>query len=147
MAVDSTTWIAISAVVIAVVSLGWNAYNILRDRPKIALKYHKNMKIRGIRPGAYDPDKHYFVMTVINKGRRPVNIIRAGVKLLGEGGKPWVMFSDSLLSGNRILTETKPTTDFFIDQSLLKLDSIDFVWAEDATGRVYKKTYIRTQGK
>jgi len=129
---SSAAWYA---AVVATLSFIFSAYNILRDRARIILKYQKNMQIHSTT--LYRSDKNYFVITVINKGRRAVTITKAGCRYR-QKEKAWSIASDSFFYGSRELGEGK-STDFLIEQDLIDFNRLLFIWACDATGRVYKK--------
>ena len=57
--------------------------NYLRDRPKVCIEYSKDMQIINGNP-LYQDDKNYFNVTVINKGRRPIKITKAGLRIIGS---------------------------------------------------------------
>lgn len=123
------------AAIVATLSFIFSAYHILRDRARIILKFQKNMRVHGV--PAYKPDKDYFVITVVNRGRRPVIITQAGCKFK-QKEKPWTIASDSFFYGSRELSEGK-STEFLIEQASIDFSRLLFIWAYDATGRIYKK--------
>jgi len=129
---SSVVWYA---AIVATLSFILSAYHIVRDRARVILKFRKNMRVHGV--PAYKPDKNYFVITVINRGRRPVTITRAGCKFR-QKEKPWTIASDSFFYGSRELREGK-STDFLIEQPSIDFSRLLFIWADDATGRIYKK--------
>lgn len=112
----------------------------LQDRPIIRINYSLGLLVNS---PYHNPDKMYHSIKVTNIGKRPVKILQAGAKLfLGEKKK--VIFSDSYaIKEERILNEINPTTYFFVEKELLDLKNIDYIWAEDAAGTIYKK-YLHT---
>jgi len=120
---------------------------ILRERPKVEVRFVTNRRVfvPGASPEAvravspYSPDKDYCVITVVNRGKRPVRIVKAGWKMLDGKEEKWCIASDTFFSSSpRILTEESPTTDFSVEQDLIDLSGIIFVWAEDGIGRMFK---------
>jgi len=84
----------------------------------------------------YQPDKDYIVITVINKGKRPVTISKVGYISKKGKGKHGIL-TDSFFRGSRELTEGK-STDYLIEQDLLDLSKIKYFVAYDLTGREYR---------
>lgn len=128
--------------IIATVSIIIGILNYLHDRAKVIVKFQKNMRMGPryiVNSSPWSPEKDYFVITVVNKGRRLVKISKAGLKYYGRLQKPWVIAGDSVLKTDRTLTESNPATDFLIEQDRLNLEEIYFVWAEDVIGKVYKR--------
>lgn len=116
-------------------------YNVLRDRPRIKMQFQKDMNIYG-HQSVYPKDKTYISITVINKGRRPVNITKAGLRTLGAERK-YAMFNDSFSAHrNRVLTEESPTSEFMVEQDEKILELLSgawYIWTQDATGKMYRK--------
>ncbi|MHC4197301.1 MAG: hypothetical protein ACYSRP_05225 [Planctomycetota bacterium] len=140
MHIDTITWIAISGPIIASISLGWHIWNIVRDKAKITIKCRHDMKPFGVLATIYDPNKTYLSTKIINKGRRPVKISQAGLK--SKGTTYWSVSADCFYPLlDRTLTEENPSTNFMIQQEGLDLGNIDFVWAVDATEKMYKEKY------
>ena len=134
----SASVVAWYGAIVATIGMLITLINLLRDRAKIKIECRRDMQIAG-RTGPYSPDKIYFNVTVINKGRRPVNITKAAIRNLGSN-KKFLLFTDSfLLNRNRVLTEDNPTTEFFVEQDIAMLDSSLYVYVYDATGREYRK--------
>ena len=125
--------------IIATISIAIKILVYLKDRAIIKIKFQKNMQVRDKYPANYSPNKRYFVVSVINKGKRPIKIVKAGAKLF-TGDKKLMIFSDSFaIPGKRVLTESEPSTDFLAEQNLINFENIEYIWAKDGTGRVYKK--------
>lgn len=137
----SATTVAWYGAIVATVGALISIYNILSDRPKIKINYQKDMNIYGPQ-SIYPKDKTYINVTVINTGRRAVNITKAGFRTLG-GKRKFALFNDSFLSTrNRILTEESPVSEFMVEQDekmLEMIKSVWYIWAQDATGRMYRK--------
>lgn len=134
----SASVVAWYGAIVATTSALISFIHFLRDRAKIKVECRSDMQIAG-NTGPYSPDKTYFNVTVINRGRRPVNITKAAIRNLGTY-KKFLLLTDSFSSSrNRVLTEDNPTTEFFIVQSEALLDSSLYVCVYDATGREYRK--------
>ena len=137
----SATTVAWYGAIVATVGASISIYNVLRDRPKIIITYQKDMNIYGPQ-SVYPKDKTYISVTVINKGRRPVNIIKAGLRTLGAKRK-FAIFNDSFSKHRkRILTEESPTSEFMVEQDDKMLEMLSgswYIWAQDATGKMYRK--------
>jgi len=132
--------------VIATISIVINFLNYLKDRAVIKIRFQKDMQILSRSPTPYDSNKTYFVVSVINKGKRPIKIVKAGAKVF-RGDKKIMIFSDCFaISGERILTETNPSTDFVVEQELINIDNLEYLWVEDGTGKIYRK-YVHSLPK
>ena len=123
--------------IVATISVAVALLNYLRDRSKIKIKYRKDMQVVG--QGLYDTSKSYFNITVINRGRRSINIAKAAIRILGAEQKFDLLTDSFLESRRRFLTEENPTTEFLIDQNLIEFDSAWYIAVYDAAGREYKK--------
>jgi hypothetical protein len=134
----SASVVAWYGAIVATVGILVSLYNVLRDRARIKIKYQRDMKIVGPR-AVYDPNKIYFNITVINKGRRPVNITKAAIRAIGEKRK-YALLADSFSAHrNRVLNESNPTTEFMMEQVEDWLANAWFICVYDATGRGYRK--------
>lgn len=133
------------AAAVATISLFWHVYSILRDKAKIVLKIEKNRRIVSHNnDNLYNPNIDYIILNVINKGRRPIKITQAGIKVYNsKEGKNVIIFSDSFLPTKRVLTEENPSTNFACDQSKIDLNNIEYLWARDGADKIYKK-YIHS---
>jgi len=132
---DAVAWYAAIVSTLAMLIL---LYGALRDRGRIKINYQKDMQVLGHHPD-YDPNKTYVNITVINKGRRPVNITKAGVRVLGAKRK-YALLNDSFSTQrNRVLTEAEPTTEFMMEQDEALFGNAWFICVYDATGKVYRK--------
>lgn len=124
--------------VVATAGMLVSLYNVFRDRAKVKIKYQKDMQIIGPQT-VYDPNKTYINITVINVGRRPINITRAAFRTLGTK-KKYALLADSFMAHrNKVLDETNPTTDFMTEQNEELMVNVWFICVYDATGRVYRK--------
>jgi len=133
----SAQTVAWYAAIVATISAFVILLNYLRDRPKIKIKYMNNAKI--LPPGSiHDPSKTYFNISVINRGRRAIRIETAALKIISKEGH--FILTDSFLKNRiRVLTEEKPRTEFFVDQSLLDISKISYIVVYDGIGGKYKK--------
>lgn len=133
-----TNGVAVLGAITGTISLIWN---ITKEIIKVKITFRKSMQIMG--DGKYDQNKLYFVLTVINKGRIPLKITKAGYKTIIEEKKGegcWETMSDSFaISEERILTDIHPLTDFLLQEDLINLENVDFLWAEDGKKKRYNK--------
>jgi hypothetical protein len=134
----SASSVAWYAAIVATISMFVSLIQLWRDRAKIRIEYSRDMKIIGT-TGPYSPDTIYFNVTVINKGRRPINITKAAIRNLGSKKKFLVLNDSFSPARNRVLTEDNPTAEFFVEQGAAMLDSAFYISVHDATGRKYKK--------
>jgi hypothetical protein len=124
--------------VMATASLVVSLVNSFRDRARIKISCQRDMSVLG-GPGPYDQSKTYFNVTVVNKGRRSVNITKAGLRIIG-GKRKFAILSDSFSDHRRkVLTEESPVTEFLVEQDLAMLDRAWYVCVFDATGNEYRK--------
>ncbi|PIV22907.1 MAG: hypothetical protein COS40_05060 [Deltaproteobacteria bacterium CG03_land_8_20_14_0_80_45_14] len=104
------------------------------ERINVVVKCKSNWRVIG-GGSIYAPNKDYVVVTVINKGKRPVTIQNVGFVSKNKKDEKGIL-SDSLL-GPRELKEGK-STDYLIEQDLVDLKKIKYFVAYDLTGRAYK---------
>jgi len=136
----SATTVAWYGAIVATMSAVIGILNYLRDRSKIKIRYKGGWKIIG-QQALYDSAKTYFVITVINKGRRPIRIERAGIRMVGLE-HPWFLLSDSFMPyRNKVLTEENPTTEFLVSEELIDFSKAWYIAVKDATGREYRKYF------
>lgn len=130
---DAVAWYgAIIATIAAAVSI----YNAWRDRPRVVLEFGKNFR----RVEAWE--EPLFYVSVINRGRRPVRIDKAWVKVYGYDGE--ALLADSLnTTQERTLDERNPKITFWTKEKTMDVSSIYRIYASDDTGKIYKK-YIKT---
>jgi hypothetical protein len=134
----SVTTVAWYGAIVATAGMLVSLYNMLRDRAKIRITYQKDMRIGGAQ-NIYDPSKTYFNITVINRGRRPINITKAALRTL-KTDKKYTLLADSFLAHrNRVLDESRPTTEFMMEQTEEVLAKTWYICVYDATGRTHRK--------
>jgi len=109
-----------------------------RERTKVVLKCKGNYRVygEGLYEKLYEKDKDYVVITVINKGKRPVTIQNVGFSQRNRNDKEGIL-ADSFKEGPRELSEGK-STDYLVQQDLIDLEKIKYFVAYDQTGRQYK---------
>lgn len=128
---NSVAWYgAILATLGASVSL----YNLWKDRGRIKITYQKNMQVRNAVP-PFTEGEVYFIVNVINKGRRPLVIGTVAMQYVtGEN----FILNDCINSQvNRILTEENPHTMYTIDQNFIDFSKIYRIMVYDKLGREY----------
>jgi hypothetical protein len=132
--------VSIYASIVGTLGFLFSAYNIVRDRAQVVVKFQKNMYVRGVL--GYDPEKIYINVSVINKGRRPVRIEKVGVRVIGcERGK-WILYPDGLadrIENRGVLTEENPSCDYLAEQNDAELAMVWYAFASDARGVMYKR--------
>jgi hypothetical protein len=133
----TATAVAWYGAIVATISGIVSALNFFRDRAKVKIQYQRDMIVVG--KSVYSPDKTYFNITVINNGRRPVNITKAALRTL-SGKKKFAVLSDSFSDHRkRILTEESPVCEFLMEQDENLLKGAWYISVYDAAGNVYKK--------
>lgn len=135
----TTNLVAWYGAVVATLSVLFSIYNTLRDRAKIKILYDPNQFLHGaVSSYGYDSDKEYLSINVINKGRRPIKIEKAALKILGRKG--YLLLSDSFVDHRtRVITEEEPRTLFLLEQDSVDLNKVLTVFIYDGAGREYKK--------
>jgi len=122
----------------AVVSTGLGALRVvelLRDRAKVVVSYKTGWRVTPNLFG-YDPTKDYIVITVTNRGRRPVTITTVG-GITKEKGQQDFVLHDSFTQGSGELAEGKAAT-YLIEQALVDLGKLKWFVAYDMTDRMYR---------
>lgn len=135
----SANVVAWYAAIVATIGLMVSGYNVWRDKARIKIKYEPSMNLLGdVEAYGFDKEKKYLSISVINRGRRPIRIESASLKILNK--KEFALLIDSFSERrNRIIDEKSPTTTFLVDQSKVDLDSVWYVLITDGTGKSYKK--------
>ncbi|GAI18913.1 unnamed protein product [marine sediment metagenome] len=133
-----TILIACYAALVATIGLGWNTYNIWRDRAKIKVRVSHGFLVYG---PSLSEDLYIFI-EAINKGRRPVTLTSVGFKL--KNGHDIVFTKSRELPTE--LTEGKSYQEWISKEEIKKdcqklKTSIKYAWFKDATGRIYKERY------
>jgi hypothetical protein len=137
----SANVVAWYAAIVSTVALGINAFTAWRDRPRVQVTARAGYKVFG-GPSPYSRDKIYVLVTVANRGRRPVTITKVYLSRKSER-KGAIILADSLLRGATELGEGK-AADYAIDQAQIDPADVRCVAAQDATGRVWKGRLKRT---
>lgn len=105
--------------------------DLLNDRRRIKIEWQFNMKMT-------DTNDTFFVVTVINKGRRPSKITHVATKSYGQ--KEIALLTDSFYhQEKRILTEQQPSTMYRVKQGNLSSEILWYVSVTDATGKEYRR--------
>lgn len=111
LAVEATTKVHLSidpvaafAVIVSLASLFVSIVAIRRDRPKVYIRVKRGWELVNPLPG-YSENTPYFVVSVANRGVRPVTIGSVGARYLKENGG--FIFSDSMIYGSKELTQGK----------------------------------------
>jgi len=113
--------------------------NYWRDKARVKITYQKDIQIMG-RQNVYDQTKTYFNITVINKGRRPIKIEKAAIKIVDRKGF-WLL-GDSFASHRvKVLTEENPKTEFLTDQAEIDFSKVWYIAIYDAIGHEYRKYF------
>lgn len=136
----SATAVAWYGAILATLGTILSIFNYFRDRAKIKIEYRIHIKVHG-QHNIYDPNKEYFNITVYNRGRRPVRIEKASIRIFGKDG-PWIMLTDSFMAyRNKILNEENPRTEFFMEQNLFDVSKAYFIQINDGANRSYRKYF------
>ena len=124
-------WGAITGTISLVVAY----FTYKRDDIKIEVDVKKGWRV--INSPDHNSDEDQVVLSVANKGRRPVTITKAGYVFLKRNGG--VIWSDSMIYGSRELLEGK-SADYIMSQKKIEdFSEISYFAAYDAIGNAYKK--------
>ena len=124
--------------ILATIGVAFQLLSHYRDRANIYIKVQRDMMVYGNNP-IYDKKKVYINITVINRGRRPINISKAGIRTF-SGDSKFALLTDSFMPHRqRILTEKDPVSEFMMEQDERILAGAWYVCVFDATGREYRK--------
>ena len=110
---------------IKVLSDLWN------DRGRIKLEWLFDMRMTGEKD-------IYFLVRVINKGRRPIKITHVATKLYGQT-EIGLLGHSFTHENRRILTEERPSTEYPVVQGDISPKSLWFVAVTDARGKEHRK--------
>jgi len=131
--------------IVATVSIFLSLYNLFRDRARISIKCEKDQYLLGDGARAIynqkDPKQKYIVITVINKGRRPIKIEQAAFKIFRQKERSILVDSFSL-HRPKVINEETPQTTFIAEQQLIDFKNVIYIRVQDGAGRIYKK-YIK----
>ena len=131
--------------IVATLSIFLSLYNLLRDRARISIKCQTDQYLLGdgasVLYNQKDPSQKYIIITVINKGRRPIKIEQAAFKIFRQ--KKWSILVDSFsLHRPKVINEEMPQTTFIAEQQLIDFKNVIYIRVQDGAGRVYRK-YIK----
>ena len=139
---DTLDYVAIYGAAVATGILIWNGIAVYRDRTSIKVKVAFVFLHNAI---GYDPNKRHIGLTAMNKGRRPVTLSGAGLRLSNRIDLGYLPHTGDF---PRPLNEGE-SHDIFLNEDMLKESlrnerkhtprvSIEFAWFRDQTGRLYK---------
>lgn len=131
----SASTVAWYAAIVATVSVIINVLRYLDDRVKLAIEVKAGMRTFGYNP-SYKKDTDYILVTVINKGKRPVTIGNVGF-ITKDKKESNAILSDSAFPANREIKEGQ-STDYMLEQSTVDLSKIKYFVAYDKTGREFR---------
>ena len=130
----STDFLAIWGGLTGTLGLLISYFNYKRDKADIKLVITKDWKV--MNSPIHNPNEIYISLDVLNKGRRPVTITKAGYVFLRQKGG--AILSDSMIYGSKELTEGK-NVQYLVKQSDVDFNEISYFSAYDAVGNTYKK--------
>jgi hypothetical protein len=131
---DAAAWYG---AVVATIAAAVSVYNAWSDRARIKVTYQEGMRIMNAVP-PYFESKEYFVVHIVNIGRRPVAIGTVAIQYIS--GENFILSGSINDQNTRILTEEKPKTTIPpTDQSLMDLSKLYCILVYDQAGREYKK--------
>jgi len=124
-------WGAITGTISLVVAY----FTYKRDDIKIKVDVKKGWRV--VRSSDHDPNEDQVVVTVSNKGRRPVTITKIAYQFLKKDFG--VIWADSMQFGSRELIEGKSTDYIMLQSKIDDFSEISYFSAYDAVGNAYKK--------
>ena len=121
-------------------SLGFSLalYVALRDRARPRISVQKDMIL--VSGDVYEKDGPFLVVTVANRGRRPLTVALVGFTLRRKKGQ--LILPEALTKGPREIREGK-SDSFMAYQEAIPLRDLDKVVVRDSTGRTWKKRIPR----
>ncbi len=135
---DTVAWYG---AVLATVAAAKTIYDWWSDRSRLKIEWQFDMRMQ-------DEHDTFFMVNVVNRGKRPVKITHVAVKLYGQ--KEIGLLGHSFTNQDqRILTDEKPATQYPTIQGNISPQSLWLVIVYDARGREYRKynsestSYIR----
>ncbi|PIS43064.1 MAG: hypothetical protein COT24_00170 [Candidatus Kerfeldbacteria bacterium CG08_land_8_20_14_0_20_40_16] len=132
----SATAVAWYGAILATISFIYSAYSVWRDKARIKIEFKKDVQVMNM--PLYDSKNKYINISVINRGRRPIRIEKALLKMVNAKG--FSLLSDSFVEHRRkILTEEHPCSDFLCLQDDINPDKIWYILVIDGTGKKYIK--------
>ena len=131
--------IAMYAAVIATFSAIKVIYDILTDRHKIKLSYRTDVTIQN--HSDYKANESLFCLEVVNTGKRVIKIVNVGY-FTKDGMKN--ILTDSVYDlQNRILTDSNPSTSYFLPLKDVDTKQIWYLYALDGRNKTYKHHLTR----
>lgn len=133
---DITLKIAIYGAVLSTLSAIVHIFNYRRDRANIKITVKGNMSVHP--HDTFYGDKTYVLVTVANRGRRPVTITHCAIKVPTKPYTEWLL-GDSFLKPGELL-EGKSQSYMLAEGQIKKYDLVDkdlVAYVIDATGRCY----------
>ena len=130
---DSVAWYG---AIVATISMILVSYNVWRDRAKVIVRHQKGMKIINAIP-PYSEDKDYLVVTITNKGRRPIRLGVVG--LFCESGESLLLSNSLLDDPKNILNEENPEATVMAEQKDIDFLKVLYIQVFDKAGRSYKQ--------
>jgi hypothetical protein len=123
--------------IVATLSTLFSVYQLWRDSARIDIKLETGITFHGTTP-FYKENTEYVGVSVINRGRRPIKIVSARLRLIGE--KKDLFMTDSLAEHRvQVLTEENPKTTFYAEKSMIDIDKLWCILIADATDKKYRK--------
>ena len=85
-------YVAWYGAIVATSGFALSLYSIFRDGAKVDIKYEPNMYLGGSGAAVFykNSDKVHLSITAINKGRRPIRIDQAALRIFGHYKKNFV---------------------------------------------------------
>jgi hypothetical protein len=125
---DTVAWYG---AILATIAGAKTLYDWWSDRNRLKIEWQFDMRMQG-------EDDVFFMVTAINKGKRPIKITHVAVKEYGK--KEVALLGHSFTNEEqRILTDERPATQYPTVQHDLAPDTLWFVIMYDARGREYRR--------
>jgi len=130
---EAVAWYgAIVATLAAVCSI----VNLLRDRAKLRVEVNPGMSMYPEDSG--EEGKTYTVITVSNRGRRPLTVTHVWFETEKEQDPRWLV-PDSVKKGPQQVSEGTAVQYVLLEETDRDLMACKYVCVSDATGRTYRR--------
>ena len=125
--------------IVATCSLVISTLNAWRDRARLSVRVQRNMV--ALTGSPTDSEQTYLLVTVANRGRRPVTIDKVWFEQEAEQSPKWLV-KDSLTQGPREVTEGKSVT-YMAENGQFDLSIARWVCIGLATGQTIRSELTR----
>jgi hypothetical protein len=128
----SAQGVAWYAAIVATFAFMVNAYSVLRDRPRLRVRFVRNTKMM---PPDDPNDPTYYCITIANAGRKPITITHVGFSL--KEGENDILLGESVRDGNREILPGHNTV-YLARQDLIDESNLKYLTVNDGALNEYR---------